>query len=178
MTNDFEPKHFLASLLAVTKSVLLSPRPFYDGMKTDGGFRNPFIFLLCCIAVHSLLGGLVVSDITLIARNLVLGIVMPFVTSALFLFFLTQFFKASGTYEAAFRVNAYAGAISLLSWLPLVGLLLEFYRIYLLVVGLSSAFSMKVSRAFLTVVMTLFTYMVLGGAIFHLMGGPWPGAPS
>ncbi|MDY6836499.1 MAG: YIP1 family protein [Thermodesulfobacteriota bacterium] len=178
MVNDFEPKQFLASFFGTAKAVLLSPRPFYEGMKTQGGFGNPFVFLVCCIAVHSLLAGLVLNNAAFIARNLVLGIAMPFVTSGLFLFFLIHFFKASGTYEAAFRVNAYAGAISLLSWVPVVGLILEFYRIYLLVVGLSAAFSVKVSRSFLTVLMTLFTYMVLGAAIFHITGGRWPGAPS
>lgn len=178
MINDFEPKNFLSSLFGTAKAVLLSPRSFYEGMKTQGGFRNPFMFLACCIAVHSLLAGLVLNNVTLMAPNLALGIAMPFVTSGFLLFFLRHFFKASGTYEAAFRVNAYAGAISLLSWIPLVGIILEFYRIYLLIVGLSSTFSMKVSRAFLAVLMTLFTYMVLGGAIFHITGGRWPGAPS
>ncbi|MDY6952038.1 MAG: YIP1 family protein [Thermodesulfobacteriota bacterium] len=176
--NDFEPKHFLASLFAMAKAVLLSPRSFFDGMKTQGGFRNPLMFLMCCIIVHSLLAGLMVQNVAFMGRNLILGMVMPFVTAGLFLFFLTQFFRASGTFEAAFRVNAYAGAISLLSWLPLVGLILEFYRIYLLVVGLRATFSVKVSRAFLTVLMTLFTYMMLGAAIFHATGGRWPGAPS
>jgi hypothetical protein len=178
MTNDFEPKRFLVSLFGTAKVVLLSPRPFFEGMTTVGGFRNPFLFLGCCIAVHSFMAGLALNNIALMARNLVLGIGMPFVTSAVFLFFLKHFFRASGTYEAAFRVNAYAGAVSLLSWLPLVGLILEFYRIYLLIIGLSSVFSVKAWRAFLTVLMTLLAYMLLGAAIFHVTGGRWPGTPS
>jgi len=178
MINDFEPKNFLASLFGTAKAVLLSPRSFYEGMKTQGGFRNPLMFLVCCVAVHSLLAGLVLQNPGLIAYNILFGIVQPFLTSGFLFLFIIHFFKGSGTYEAAFRVNAYAGAISLLSWIPLVGLILEFYRIYILIVGLSSTFSMKAFRALLAVLMTIFMYMLLSGAIHHITGGQWPGAPS
>lgn len=76
----------------------------------------------------------------------------------------------------AFRANAYSAAVALLSWMPLVGVILEFYRIYLIVLGLSSTFSIKTSRAFLAVAITLVVYMILGTTIGHMTGGPWPGA--
>jgi len=63
-----------------------------------------------------------------------------------------------------------------LSWVPLVGVLLEFYRIYLIVLGLGSTFSVRASRAFLAVVITLVIYMFLGGTIAHMTGGQWPKA--
>lgn len=186
IVGDFEPDNFLTNLFRTARAVLLSPRPFYEGMRKDGGFRNPFIFLASCVVLHSLLAGLVTKSLPLIGCNLVSGIVMPFVTSGLLLFFLTSFFKARGTYERAFRVIAYATAINMFSWIPgvelvlgslripLILLVLESYRVYLIVVGLSCAFSIKASRAFLAVVITLFTYMVAGGAIVQVTGGQWP----
>ncbi|MDY6989568.1 MAG: YIP1 family protein [Thermodesulfobacteriota bacterium] len=190
MINDFDPNNFLASLFGTAKAVLLSPRPFYEGMKTQGGFRNPLMFLVCCVVVHSLLAGLVLQNPGLIAYNILFGIVQPFLTSAFLFLFITQFFKGSGTYEAAFRVNAYAGAVSLFSWIPsigavlgfsgivLVGRLLMLYQVYLIVVGVSCTFSTKAFRALLAVLMTIFMYMLLSGAIHHITGGRWPGAPS
>jgi hypothetical protein len=184
LINDFEPEHFLASFFRTAKAVLLSPGPFYKGMKTQGGLRNPFMFLACCVIVHSLLAGLVLNNPGLIARNLAQGIVLPFVTSGIVFFFLTNFLKGSGTFEGAFRVNAYAGAVSLVSWVSSIGmalgfdwiasagLVLEFYRVYLIVVGLSCVFSIKVFWALSAVLVTMFMYMLLFGTMRYLTGGP------
>jgi hypothetical protein len=184
LINDFEPEHFLASFFRTAKAVLLSPGPFYKGMKTQGGLRNPFMFLACCVIVHSLLAGLVLKNPSLIAQNVVRGIVLPFVTSGIVFVFLTNFLKGSGTFEGAFRVNAYAAAVSLVSWvssigmafgfdwIASIGLILEFYRLYLIAVGLSCAFSIKVFQALLAVLATIFIYMLLYVTMRHLTGGP------
>ena len=173
---DFEPHAFLSSLFRTAKAILFSPKVFFEGMKREGGLRNPFIFLACCVLIHTLIVGLLLKNQSLIASNLVFGIVQPFVTAGILFFIITRLFKASGTYEMAFRANAYSAAVALLSWVPLVGVILEFYRIYLIVLGLSSTFSIKTSRAFLAVAITLLVYMILGTTIGHMTGGPWPGA--
>ncbi|MBE9581890.1 MAG: YIP1 family protein [Proteobacteria bacterium] len=171
---DFEPEDFLTSLFRTAKAILLSPGLFFQGMKRDGGLRNPLIFLASCVVVNTLLVALLLKSQSLIARSLVLGIVLPFVTAGVLYFIITRLFKASGTYEAAFRVNAYSAAVALLSWIPLVGVLLELYRIYLIVLGLSFAFSIKASRAFLAVILTVFVYLVASAALTHITGGQWP----
>jgi hypothetical protein len=174
MINDFEPDRFFTNFFRTAKAVLLSPKPFYEGMKKEGGLWNPLIFLACCLVFHTLVVVILSKNPSLMAQNLSLGLVMPFVTAGILFFILTRLFKAPGTFEGAFRVNAYAGAVSLLSWVPLAGFLLEFYRVYLIIVGLSFAFSTKASRTFLAVVMTLVIYMLLGIAIFHLIGATPP----
>jgi hypothetical protein len=174
-TIDFDPDNFLASLFRTAKAILFSPKIFFEGMNREGGLRKPFIFLACCVLIHTLIAGLLLKNQSLIARNLVFGMVLPFVTAAILYFIITRLFKASGTYEMAFRANAYSAAVALLSWMPLVGVILEFYRIYLIVLGLSSTFSIKVSRAFLAIAMTLLLYMVLGTTIGRITGGLWPG---
>ncbi len=177
MTNDFDPnENFLANFFHTAKAILLSPRLFYEGMNRNAGLRNPLIFLACCVVVHTLLVGLVLKNQSLVARNLVFGMVLPFVTAGILFFIITRLFKASGTYEIAFRVNAYAAAVALMSWIPLVGIALEFYRIYLVVVGLSCTFSIKASRAFLAIVLTVFVYMAASASIHHITGGHWPRA--
>lgn len=176
MMTDFEPDNFLRSLFDTSKAILFFPKKFFEQMKTSGGLRNPFIFLACCVLIHALIVGLLRKNQTLVVANLVWGIIMPFVTAGILLFIITRLFKGSGTYEMAFRVNAYSAAVAFLSWIPMVGVLLEFYRIYLIVLGLRSTFAVKASWAFLAVVMTLVIYMFLGGTIAHMTGGQWPKA--
>ena len=173
---DFAPGNFLSSFFLTTKGVLLSPGRFYEGMNREGGLRNPFLFLTSCVLTHTLIVGLWLKNQSLIASNLLFGLVLPFVTAGILFFFITKLFKGSGTYEMAFRVNAYAAAVALLSWVPMAGMLLEFYRIYLIVVGLSSAFSIKASRSFIAVVLTIFVYMAASAVLYHVTGGPWPKA--
>lgn len=168
---DFVPGNFLSSLFSIAKTILLSPRLFYRKMRTDGGLRNPTLYLVCCVLIHTLFVGLSVRDQTIVVRNIAYGMAMPFVTAGILFLFITKVFKESGTYEAAFRVNAYAAAVNLVTWIPMVGLLFEFYRLYLIAWGLSYAFSIRVSRAALAIVMTMITYVVLGQIVFHFLGG-------
>ena len=118
IAGDFEPKNFLNSFFQIAKAVLLSPKAFYEGMNTEGGLRNPFIFLVCCVVIHTAIASLFVTNQPVVLFNVVYGILMPFVTAGVLFFILTRFFKAAGTFEAAFRVNAYAAATALLSWIP------------------------------------------------------------
>ena len=48
---------------------------------------------------------------------------------------------------------------------------LELYRIYLIVVGLSAAFSLRMTRAFLSVVLTMGVYILAAGAVGYFTGG-------
>ena len=168
---DFVPGNFLSSLFSIAKTILLSPRLFYQKMKTDGGLRNPTLFLVCCVLIHTLFVGLSVRDQTIVVRNISYGIAMPFVTAGILFLFITKIFKESGTYQAVFRVNAYASAVNLVTWIPMVGLVFEFYRLYLIAWGLSYAFPTRVYRAVLAIVMTMITYIVLGQIVFHFLGG-------
>ena len=171
---DFNPQNFFPSLIETSKYVLLNPKNFFKGMKKDGGIQNPLIYLTACVAVQTLLASILLGTASIIPRNLAFGIVFPMVTAAILFLIITRLFKSPGTYELALRVNAYAGAVSLFSWIPLIGMILEFYRLYLIGVGLSSAFGIKGSRSFLAILLTLVVYIVLSGALAHLAGGRLP----
>ena len=196
MAGDFDPKNFLSSFFQIARAVLLSPKAFYEGMKTDGGLRNPLLFLVCCVAIHTAIASLFVKQ-PVVLFNVVYGILMPFVTAGVLFLILTRIFKAPGTFEAAFRVTAYAAATALLSWIPVAfrtdvsaspgtlfsliawtGLFIEFYRLYLIALGLSRTFSVTVSRAALAIVITAFIYvMTLGPFVKYLFGPQQPGSP-
>lgn len=170
-SEEFDPRHFLTSFREIAVGVLMSPRAFFQTMQRTGGIFPPFLFLLVCLLIHTLIVGLLRKDLPLMGRNLALGLTTPFITAGLIYLLLTHLFRARGTFEAAFRVNAYAAAINLLSWFPVVGVLLEFYRLYVITAGLSATFDVKLWKAFAALVLIVGLYMALASGIGPTMGG-------
>ena len=168
---EFEPKNFFGSFFRTSKAVLLSPKVFYQGMRKEGSFLNPFLYMLCCIFIQCVFFGLMTKTLVFPFLYLLLETVLLIIACGILFFMVTKVFKASGTFEAVFRVNAYASAVCLLSWLPIVGNLLQFYRIYLTVVGLTETLSLRTARAFLAVVLTLAVLIMAFTAANHFRGG-------
>jgi len=168
---EFEPRDFFSSFYQISKTALLLPRRFYSEMRKEGGFRNPFVYMLSCVICHVLIFGVLHGNPEVILKNLFLGMLFPLITAGILFIIVTKIFRARGSYEAAFRVNAYASAVSLITWLPLIGIFLEVYRIYLIVVGLSAVFSIKMPRALLAVLLTMAVYVMAAAAISPFTGG-------
>lgn len=173
---DFDPQRFLASFIETSKFVLLNPKHFFHGMKRQGGIRNPFLFLGSCVLIQTLLAALLRGNPSMTAPSLLYGMAFPLITAGILFFIITRLFKVQGTYEMAFRVNAYSAAVALFSWIPLVGMLLEFYRLYLIGVGLGYVFSIRGSQAFLAILFTIIIYIAASGVLAHLTGGGLPPA--
>ena len=171
---DFAPDNFLRSFLHTVKAVLFVPGLFYERMKTDAGLRNPFIFLVSCVLIHTLIVGLFARNQAIIAFHVINETLMPFVAAGILFFVITKLFKASGTYEAAFRINAYAAATALFSWIPLIGLFVQLYRFYLIAAGLSRVFSIRASQAVLAIIITVIIYIfALGPVMTQILGNQW-----
>ena len=172
--NDFDPGNFLSSFFRVAKDVIFFSRSFYEGMRNEGGMRNPCIFLVGCALIHTLFVGLTLKKGTIIALSLFNGLVMPFVTAWILYVIVTGLFKGSGTYEAAFRVTAYSAATALISWVPMGGFILEIYRLYLIALGLSFTFSLKLSKTLLAVCITVAIYVFVFSSLNIMSGTPGP----
>jgi hypothetical protein len=168
---EFEPRDFFVSFYRTSRAVLLSPKSFYPAMKKEGDFLRPFVYMLSCVLFHVLIFGVLHKNPEVMVKNLLFGIIFPLITAGILFIIVTRVFRATGSYEAAFRVNAYASAVNLATWLPLVGLLFEVYRIYLIVLGLSAAFSIKTTRSLLAVLLTMAVYIMASAAIGHFTGG-------
>jgi hypothetical protein len=168
---DFNPGDFLKSFSSVAKHVFLNPKSFFQEMRRTGGLKNPCLYLGTCVLVQTFFVGLGLRSAEIVLKNIAMGIIFPFLTAGVLFYCITKLFKVPGTYEMAFRVNAYAATISLLSWVPGIGLLLEAYRLYLLTVGLAAVFSMRTSRAFFAIVLTLVVFLVASGILVHMTGG-------
>ena len=170
-SEEFDPRDFLTSFRVIAAGVLLSPRAFFQEMRRKGGMMAPFLFMLACLVIHTLIVGLLHKDMALIGRNLALGLTFPFITAGLSFVLLTRLFQARGSFEAAFRVNAYAAAINLLSWFPMVGVLLEFYRLYVITIGLTTTFETKLWKALLALVLIVGLYIVLASRLGTALSG-------
>jgi hypothetical protein len=164
---DFDPSRPLASFGRTVGGVILSPGTFFRQVRRNAGFLPPFLFMAICLVVHVSAVWLLRDKAVPVERNLAMGLLFPFVTAAILHLVLTHIFRAGGTYQAAFRVNAYAAAVNLFSWVPTAGLLLELYRVYLLTVGLAAVYSTKPSRTFGAIGITLLVYMAAAGAARH-----------
>ncbi len=171
-TNGFEPRDFLAGFFRTAKTVLFSPRHFYNSAKGDKGLQSPFIFLACCVLVHTFFVAVSLQNATAVTISKILfnGLVMPFATAGLLFLVLTRLFKTSGTYEQSFMVVAYSAATALVSWIPLAGFLVEFYRVYVIATGLSCVFSVRMSRAVLAITIVIVTYIVAFSILHQVTG--------
>lgn len=173
LPTEFDCRRIFSGFPRMVLAVLLSPSDFFPAMKRRGGYGAPFLFLLICVLIHVAMAGVTHRDPGLMVRALAMGLTFPFITAGLLHGFLAKAFRASGTYEAAFRVNAYAAAVNVVTWIPLAGLLMEFYRIYLLVRGLSAVYAVKASRALIALALTMGCYILASGILGMVAGYRW-----
>jgi hypothetical protein len=176
--SDFNPNRFLGSLFDVAKAVLITPKVFFSTMARQGPLTHPVLFLITSVVVHTLLAHPFHQMPGLVYQNLFMGITLPFLTAGIVFLLLTRLFNSSGTYEATFRVNAYAAAVGLVSWIPVIGLFLELYRLYIIVVGLRSIYAIKTTRAIIAIFLTFIIYTVLFRMLFNATGGQFMNLPG
>ncbi len=169
---EFDPGRALTSFRKITLAVLFAPHTFFAAMRTTGGLVNPGIYLAGCVLVNTAIVGFLNKNVGLMIQSLALGVTFPFITAGILHLVLTRLLGARGTYEAALRVNAYAAAINLVSWFPLVGVFLEFYRVYVISVGLSIVFDTTGRKAFLAVALTIVLLMLAALAVGRLVTAP------
>ena len=169
---EFDPGNALASFRKITVSVLFAPGTFFQTMRTTGGMLNPVIYLAGCVLINTAIVGFLNKDVVLMIKSLALGIAFPFITAGILHFILTRFLGSRGTYEGALRVNAYAAAVNLVSWFPVVSILVELYRIYVITTGLRIVFGTTGRRAFLAVVLTIALLMLAALALSRFTSDP------
>ncbi len=172
LVDEFDSGDALASFRKITVGVLLSPGTFFETMRTTGGLVNPATYLAGCVLINTAIVGFLSKDVALMIKSLALGITFPFITAGILHFILTRLFGSRGTYEGALRVNAYAAAVNLVSWFPVVGILVEFYRVYVIATGLCIVFSTTGRRAFLAVALTIALLMLAALAFNRITTGP------
>ena len=151
-TYELDIKNFIQSFIGVVKTVFFKPNDFYQNMPTTGGFPSPLIFLAVCLGISAFISAIIWGTIAGFFYFLIFGLIFSFIGAAILHFIAQQFFEGKGTYEGTYRVVAYAGVVSLLAWIPIVGFLAGLYGFfYLQLVGLENVHKVTKGQAVVTV---------------------------
>ena len=167
-TYELEIKNFVQSFIGVVKTVFFKPKDFYQNMPTTGGFPPPLIFLAVCLGISALISNIIWGTVAGFFYFLIFGLIFSFIGAAILYFIAQQFFEGKGTYEGTYRVVAYAGAVSLLGWIPVVNFLAALYGFYLQIVGMEKVHKITQGQAVVTVLIAFAVYLIVG---FLIPGG-------
>jgi len=170
------------------KEVILRPSDFFRRMPKTGGYREPLRFAVISTTLGLLLSVIVnygllqsgtdsknlleigmlfsiedFSDYTLLIDMIAIiciGIFIIFL-NALILNFLYKRFGGTGNYEGLVRVLSYSCALNLLTWVPILNIIIIFYEVYLC--GVGGAFVQNVSkkRSIMVVILSYLLFLVL-----------------
>jgi hypothetical protein len=167
------------TFIATVQAVVLRPVDFFRGILRQGDLINPLIFAVICYEVSAILGGLL-RLVGIGATNQGVGgflatIIFAPIFAAIGLFIgagilhllvmLIVGSRSSG-FEATFRVVAYSGVTSLVSWIPYIGGLLSLYGIYLGIVGIREVHNTTTGRAALVVLIPAAVIILLALLLF------------
>jgi hypothetical protein len=166
---------FLGGFLETAKGVLSRPKAFFSTMPVEGGFAAPHLFFLLCTAVFILASiGMNLGDVGELDPRLLILVflapLLPFVDAALLHLIAARLLGGRGSYEATFRVVCYASAVNLFTWVPFLGLLAQFYEIYVAALGLSVVHRIGIGRAYVAVACTAGAFLVLALVLVMSMG--------
>ena len=165
---ELDTSNLINSFVQVAKKVVTSPNDFFENMPREGGYTSPLTFLAISVGIGGIISSLL-SFNPLPLLFALIGILFAFVGAGILQFVTQQLFQGVGTYEGTFRVVAYTGVVSILSWIPIIGLLLTLYGFYLQVIGIEKVHNVPKLKAFLAVIITLVIYFLvmvpLGGMI-------------
>jgi hypothetical protein len=186
---EFDPSDPLSSFVDVLRCVVLHPVVFFAGIPRREGLRNPFLFALICIVIGAVLNAVVgligvqssvqssegllgplglrsqsfAGFVASIVILVVIGIIaLPVVAGIYQLLVRIVVGSENSGYRATFRVVSYAAVVNLVSWIPIIGLLLSLYSLYLQVVGFREVHETTTGRAILVFVLFLVAAIVVG----------------
>lgn len=152
---------FIAKYWGQAKVILFSPQVFFNTMPTEGGYKDPLIFLTVSAGVNALCAGLIALQLPLIGLIFIASLIAVFVGSAVACF-LSQAMGSKGSYEATFRVLAYSEATLLFVWIPGLGFVPALYTLALNYIGLRQVHQLSGVKTASVVLLTgLLTGIVL-----------------
>lgn len=163
--NEFNPGNLFQSYVDIWKKIIVNPRSFFSDMPTLAGYTNPIIFLIINSAIGGLLGGLVTAGIAAglvaIPAVIITATIGSFIGAAILHLFAYLFAdKATGGFEATWRVIAYTSALLVVTWIPFLGALIGLYGIYIEVMGIEQVHKTTTTKALAAVLAPIIIFIV------------------
>src|SRR5215216_4614256 len=184
--DEFRYTDPVQSFISTVQRVVLQPVEFFRGILRQGDLINPLIFAIICYEVAAILGGL----LSLVGFSgsrgfgaFIISIILAPIFAAIGLFIGARILhllvmlivgSRNSGFEGTFRVGAYASVTSLVSWIPIIGLIASLYGIYLAIVGIREVHNTTTGRAAIVVIipavvvflLILLIIAAIGAAIF------------
>jgi hypothetical protein len=172
---EFDYSDPVQSFINAVRGVVTAPVGFFRGIRRQGDFVNPLIFAIICYEVSAILGGLLglvgvgMGDAQGFGSFLI-GIILAPIGAAIGLFIgagilhlLVMLIVGSRNagFEGTFRVGAYSAVTTLVSWIPIIGLIASLYGIYLAIVGIREVHNTTTGKAALVVLIPAIVVFIL-----------------
>ncbi len=170
------------SFINTVRNVITAPVGFFRGIRREGDLVIPLIFAIICYEVAAILGGLLalvgISGQQGFGSFLASLVLAPiFATIGLFigagiLHLLVMLIVGSRNagFAGTFRVSAYSSVTSLVSWIPVIGLIASLYGIYLAIVGVREVHNTSTGKAAIVVLIPAVVVILLILVIVALVG--------
>ena len=159
-------KEVISDYIAVAKPLLLAPIVFYRGMDKVGGFKHAAIFLAISSGVNALISGVITLHPLSIPATLATSMMLTFAAAGI-AYGLSKGMGAKGTFEATFKVYAYASCMLIVSAIPLLNLIAIFWTAALNFYGLREVQQLGTFRTAVIIALTSILMTVL--AIAHYL---------
>jgi hypothetical protein len=184
---EFDYSDPVQSFINAVRNVITAPANFFRGIRRQGDFVNPLLFAIICYEISAILGGLlglvgVGMGGTQGFGSFIVSLILAPVFAAIGLFIgagiihlLVMLIVGSSNagYEATFRVSAFSSVTSLVSWIPIVGLIASLYGVYIAIMGIREVHSTTTGKAALVVlipvvVVILLAILLVGAALLAI----------
>ena len=164
---EFDLQRPFASAVAVIQTVLFSPKGFYLNFKVEGPLKEPAIFVLLVGAVSGILGAALALTSNVLFGDLDAGDLRAAVVDAVlfallspvgvgvvagvYLLSIRTFVGKVSGFTEVYRMAAYAAAVLVLAWIPILGAFAFTYALMALMgIGIQCVYR----TSFLTAVVT------------------------
>lgn len=105
----------------------------------------------------------------------ILNIIFTFITAAV-QYPIYKIFGGTGSYEGTVRVRSYSAAVMVLSWIPILGLILSIYSLYLNIVGGMIVHKVSMGKSTVAVLISIVLFAIVAFAAGLIIGGLFFGA--
>lgn len=171
----FEPSDFFRSFLGTVRAVILAPAAFFGDLDRQRSSGSAVLFGVICAVINLLLLYAVAPvdswrwDETnppadrfywiVLALSPLFAWIGLYLIAAVQHLFVTVFVRPRKRFDATLRVSAYAGAVALFSWVPVVGYLSSLYGLYVTMLGIKELHETSTTRALLAILVPLLVFL-------------------
>jgi hypothetical protein len=179
---EFDYRDPVQSFIRTVRNVVTAPAGFFRGLIGHSDLVNPLIFAIICYEVAAILGGLLALVgvggergfgsflVSLILAPVFAAIGLFIGAGILHLLVMLIVGSRNAGFAGTFRVSAYSSVTSLVSWIPVIGLIASLYGIYLAIVGVREVHNTSTGKAALVVLIPAAVVFLLVLVIVALVG--------